>query len=85
MLEAVARRCFVREMFLKTLRNSQETTCARASFLITLQALYNFIKKETLAQVRSGEFCEISKQTFFTEHLRWLLLWCSKFVRHFTF
>ena len=26
---------------------------------------YNFIKTETLAQVFSGEFCEISKNTFF--------------------
>ena len=26
-------------------------------------------KKETLAQVFSCEFCEISKKTFFTEHL----------------
>ena len=30
----------------------------------------NFIKKETLAQVFSCEFYEISKNTFFTEHLR---------------
>ena len=30
----------------------------------------NFIKKETLAQVFSCEFCEISKNTFFIEHLR---------------
>ena len=29
----------------------------------------NFIKKETLAQVFSCEFCEISKNTFFTERL----------------
>ena len=29
----------------------------------------NFIKKETLTQVFSCEFCEISKNTFFTEHL----------------
>ena len=29
----------------------------------------NFIKKETLAQVFSCEFCEISKSTFFTDHL----------------
>ena len=29
----------------------------------------NFIKKETLAQVFSCEFCEISMKTFFTEHL----------------
>ena len=30
----------------------------------------NFIKKETLGQVFSCEFCEISKNTFFKEHLR---------------
>ena len=30
----------------------------------------NFLKKETLAHVFSYEFCEISKNTFFTEHLR---------------
>ena len=30
---------------------------------------YNFIKKETLAQVLFCEFCEIFKNTFFTDHL----------------
>ena len=35
---------------------------------------FNFIKKESLTQVLSCEFCRISKNTFFTEHLRWLLL-----------
>ena len=30
----------------------------------------NFIKKEALAQVFSCEFCEITKNTFFTGHLR---------------
>ena len=30
----------------------------------------DFIKKETLAQLLSCEFCEISKKTFFTEQLR---------------
>ena len=29
----------------------------------------NFIKKANLAQAFSSEFCEISKNTFFTEHL----------------
>ena len=29
----------------------------------------NFIKKETVAQVFSCEFCEISKSTFFTVHV----------------
>ena len=37
----------------------------------------NFIKKEAPTQVFSFEFCEIFKNTFFTEHLRWLLLFWS--------
>ena len=40
----------------KTTRGFQDKTC-------------NFIKKETLAQVFSCEFCEISENTFLTEHL----------------
>ena len=31
---------------------------------------WNFIKRETLAQVFSCKCCEISKNTFFTEHLQ---------------
>ena len=37
--------------------------------LLKLQAC-NFIKKETLAQVFSCEFCEIFKSTFSTKHLQ---------------
>ena len=55
-------------MFFETSQNSYESTCARVSFLIKLQA--NFIEKETLEQVFSYEFCEIAKDTFFTEHIR---------------
>ena len=41
------------------------------SFLIKLQAeACYFIKKETLAQVFSGEFCKIPKNNFSIEHLR---------------
>ena len=60
--EAVAQRCSEKE----TLRNSgsQENTCTRISFLIKTET-YNFIKKETLAEMFSSEFCEISKNTFF--------------------
>ena len=44
-------------------------------FSIKLQAkTCNFIKNETLAKVFFCEFCKTSKNTFFTEHLRWLLL-----------
>ena len=52
------------EVFLEILQNSQQNACARVCFLI------KFIKKETLEKVFSSEFCEISKNTFFTEHLR---------------
>ena len=58
-------------MFLEILQNSQENTCARSSFLIKLQAdARNFIRNEALAQVFSCEFCEISKNTSFKEHLQ---------------
>ena len=43
---------------LKISQNSQENTCARILFLITM-------KIETLARVFSCEFCEIFKNTFF--------------------
>ena len=40
----------------------------------------NFVKKETLAQVFSYEFCEISWNTFLTEHL-WVT--ASEWRRYF--
>ena len=62
--EAVVRRCSVRKVFLQISQYSQENTCARVSFLITLQASgCNFIKKEALAQALFLEFCEISENT----------------------
>ena len=57
-------------LLLKVLQNSRENTCAKASFLIKMLAeAWNFIKKEALAQVFSCEFCEIFRNTYFTEHL----------------
>ena len=43
----------VKKVFLEISQNSQENTCAKVSL------------KETLAQVFSCEFYEISKKTFF--------------------
>ena len=51
----------VEKVFLEILKNSQKNTC-------------KFIKKETLTQVFSYEFYEISKNTFFTEHCKKLIL-----------
>ena len=56
------RRWSIKKVFLEISQNSQELTGARDSFLIKLQAC-NFIKNESLAQVFSCEFCEISKST----------------------
>ena len=72
--EAVARRCSVKKVFLKISQISQENTYFRVSFLIKPQVC-NFIKKEALTRVFFCEFCEISKNTFFIEHLWWLLLY----------
>ena len=49
----------IKKVFLKILQISQENTCASCR----LQAC-NFIKKKTLAQMLSCEFCEIFKNTF---------------------
>ena len=68
--EAVAQRCSVKNVFSRFSQNSQEDTCARVSFLINCRPeACNFVKKETLVQVLSCEFCEIFKDTFLTEHL----------------
>ena len=46
----------------------RKTPVPRLFFNKTL--LKNFIKKESLAQLFSSEFCEIPKNTFLTEHIR---------------
>ena len=58
-------RCPEEKVFLEISQNSHRAR-------ITLA--WNLTKKETLAQVFSCEFCDISKNFFFTEHLRRLLL-----------
>ena len=61
--EAVAMRCSVKKVLLEISQDSQENTCSRVSLL-----------RETLAQVFSCKFCEISENIFFSEHVWWLLL-----------
>ena len=54
------------------LRNSAKSTgkhLCQSLFFNKVAGACNFIKKETLAQVFSCEFCKISKNTFYTEHL----------------
>ena len=57
-------------------RERERENISKVDFVVVVNEpqACNFIKKETLAQVFSCEFCEISKNTFFTEPLWWLLL-----------
>ena len=57
--EAATKGALWKKVFLEISENSQKNTFARVSF----------IKKQTLAQMLSCEYCKISKNTFFTEHL----------------
>ena len=58
--ETATRGVLCKKVSLETLQNLQENTCTRAHFLIKLQV-------SGLVQVFSCKFCEISKNTFFTE------------------
>ena len=59
-----------KKLFLEISPNSQKAPVP-GLFLIKLRAkAEKRFKKETLAQVFSCEFCEISNNTLFTEHLR---------------
>ena len=67
-LEAVARKCSTKKVFLKILWNLQENTCAKVSFLIKLTArdLQIYQRRD----LETGVF-----NTFFIQHLQCLLLW----------
>ena len=65
------RRCSVKKVFLKLSQNSQETPCARVSFLIKLQASSKIVH---FAKTITVNFAKFSSAPFLKEHLPWLLL-----------
>ena len=77
--EADSRGVLCKKVFLEISQNSQENTCARVSFLIKLQTSglrpATLLKKETLAQLFSCEFCEISNNNFLQSTSGRLLLY----------
>ena len=75
--EAVHQRCSMKKGVLRNLAKfTGKHLCQRFFFNKVAGQACNFIKKESLAQVFSCEFCQISKNNFLTEHLRyWLLYW----------
>ena len=66
---------FHKKVFLKILQNSQENSCV--GVLLKQLQTYNIIKKETLTQLFSCEFCKMFHNTFFTEHLPMAASNCS--------
>ena len=71
------RRSFVRKSVLRNFAKFTGRHLWQSLFFNKVTGLRPAIlfKKETLAHVFSCEFCKISKNTFFTEHLWWLLLY----------
>ena len=65
-------RCSMKKGVLRNFRNFTGKHLHQSLFfnkVIGLMQACNFIKKESLAQVFFCEFCDISENTFFTEHL----------------
>ena len=63
--KAVVRRFSIKNVLLKIYQNSQETPCARVSFLMRLQAgRMQLYLKETPGQVFPCTFCTVFKNTY---------------------
>ena len=64
------RRCSIKNGVLKNFAKlTGKHLCQSLVFNKVADSACNFIKKETLVQVFSCEFCKIFKNTFYTEHL----------------
>ena len=61
-------------VLIETSQNSQENTCARDSFLITILQTATLLKKSLWHRCFPVNFVKFLRTPFFTEHLRWLLL-----------
>ena len=77
---------FLKKIFLTTFLKRDSKTAEAATRGVLWPKACNFIKKEALAQVLFCECCKISKNTFFTEHVWWLLLkikfWILRILTH---
>ena len=68
------KKCSVKKGVLKNFAKFSGQHLCQSLFFHKVSGPSTFLQKETLAKVFSCEFFEIFKNTFFTEHLRWLLL-----------
>ena len=67
--EAVVQRCSVENVLRKFAKFTGRHLCQSLSFNKVAGLICNFIKKETVIQVFSCEFCEFSMNTFFRRTL----------------
>ena len=74
----------IKKVFLKILLNSQKNICFKISFWIKLLVFraYIFIQKATPSQNFYCEFCEILKNSFFTQHLQATRGMSVTFLKH---
>ena len=63
-----------KEYILKAFTKFSGKHLSQNLFLESCRPTFNFIKKETLAQVFSCKFCKTFKNNFFIEHLWWFQL-----------
>ena len=52
-IEAVEQRCSIKKVFLEILENSQENTCARASFFNKVEGLWRLLFKNVFQSATS--------------------------------
>ena len=67
-ITAVSCRCSLKKMFLKISQNSQEDTCVRVTFLMTLS------KKRLGHRCFPVNFAKFLRTPTFIEHLQWLVV-----------
>ena len=69
--EVFAWTCSVKKVVFKIQNNHRETPVPESLFHLSYRSqVCNSVKKESLVQVFSCEFCKILKNTIFTEHHR---------------
>ena len=80
--EAVAQSCSVKKVFLEISQKFTGKRLWQNFFFKKFAGLRHatLLKKKTLAQVFSCEFCKTSKNTFFIERLCWMLLLKSLWI-----
>ena len=78
-------RCSVKKGVLRKLTKFTGKHLCQSHFLNKVTAIRpeTLLKKETLTQVFSCEFCIISKNTFFTEHLWTTALHIKHYYKHY--